>query len=114
MKSCENCLDFGNPRCILHKDCEKWRPDYLTLEAENDELKRRLSELERISNGSINCSVALVVGNTRLKYELETHKRALYLTTRARFFERMEHPYEDDIQAEMDWFLGIAKRGLTR
>lgn len=45
MNSCFNCLDFGNPRCILHKDCEKWRPDYLTLEAENAELKRRGLEL---------------------------------------------------------------------
>jgi hypothetical protein len=39
MNSCFNCLNFGNPRCILHKDCEKWRPDYLTLEAENTDLK---------------------------------------------------------------------------
>ena len=40
MKSCENCLDFGNPRCTSRKYCAKWKPDYLTLEAENAELKR--------------------------------------------------------------------------
>jgi len=114
MNSCFNCLDFGNPRCTSRKDCEKWKPDYQTLEAENTELKRRISELERISNDFFNCSMASVVENTKLKQELETHKRALYLTTRARFFERMEHPYEDDIQAEIDWFLGMAKRGLAK
>jgi hypothetical protein len=89
MQSCENCALFLNG-CPGLDGCDfencGYKPDYPTLEAENAELK----------------------------LELETHKRALYLTTRAGFFERMEHPCEDDIQAEIDWFLGIAKRELTK
>ena len=80
MKSCENCALFLNG-CPGLDGCDfencGYKPDYPTLEAENAELKQRISELERISNDSINCSVALVVGNTRLKQELEVHKKML-------------------------------------
>jgi len=38
-KSCENCLHFGNPRCKTCNDLDKYKPDYLTLERENTELK---------------------------------------------------------------------------
>ena len=114
-------MDFGNPRCISRKDCTKWKPDYQTLEAENAELKRRISELEkasdefeRIANKSMNQQDILIDENDELKQELEVYKKALYLMTRARLFDRMETPYEDDIRAEIDWFLGMAKRGLIK
>jgi hypothetical protein len=48
MNNCFNCLNFGNPRCIPRKDCEKWKPDYPTLESENAELKRELEAYKRV------------------------------------------------------------------
>lgn len=137
-KSCENCYEWcgeeqgcDSDNAIICKAIDEhpyWKPDYQTLESENAELKQRISELEkasdefeRIANKSMNQQDILIDENDELKdendelkQELEVCKRALYLTTRARFFERMEHPYEDDIQAEIDWFLGMAKRWLAK
>jgi hypothetical protein len=49
-----------------------------------------------------------------LERELEVYKKALKLMAKAKLFERMEQVYEDDIEKEVAWFLGMAERAKAR
>jgi hypothetical protein len=49
-----------------------------------------------------------------LEWKLAVYKKALKLMAKAKLFERMEQVFEDDIEKEVEWFLGMAERANAR